>query len=409
MQLKPLKVSEVNSYIKRLLQTDIVLSNISIEGEISNFKQHYSGHLYFNLKDDKSKIKAVMFKGDADNLNFKLEDGMKVIALGYVSVYERDGEYQLYVKEIKLSGIGELYKAFEELKSKLEKEGLFSQEHKKKIPFMPKKIGVVTSSTGAAIRDIITIIKRRFPPCNILVYPTLVQGINAPEEICKGLEYLDSRNDIDLIIVGRGGGSIEELFAFNDEKLARRIFKLKTPVISAVGHETDFTIADFVADLRAPTPSAAAELAVPEVTYLLRELDNRFEGLKRAVNNKFRHYNLELENLKTRLNLYSPLIQLRDKKIYIDNLLKDLSFIMEKKIDSKNAKLRELKIKLDVLNPYLLIEKGYAVIVNANDNIVKSINDVKLNDELKILLKDGKILSIVKDIDKEDNINEFDL
>src|SRR5690554_1425300 len=196
MDFRPLKVSEVNNYIKRLLLSDMVLSNISVEGEISNFKHHYSGHMYFNLKDDKGKIKAVMFKGDNEKLSFSLEDGMKIIATGYVSLYEREGEYQLYIKDIKSSGIGELYKAFEELKNSLEKEGLFSQENKKQIPSMPRKIGVVTSSTGAAIRDIITIIKRRFPPCNILIYPTLVQGINAPEEICKGLEYLDSRDDI---------------------------------------------------------------------------------------------------------------------------------------------------------------------------------------------------------------------
>lgn len=409
MELKPLKVSEVNNYIKRLLITDMVLSNVSVEGEISNFKHHYSGHMYFNLKDDKCKIKAVMFKGDNDRLSFKLEDGMKVIAAGYVSVYERDGEYQLYVKDIKASGIGELYKAFEELKIKLEKEGLFSQEYKKPIPFMPRKIGVVTSSTGAAIRDIITIIKRRFPPCNILIYPTLVQGINAAEEICKGLEYLDHRDDVDLIITGRGGGSIEELFAFNDEKLARTIFKLKTPVISAVGHETDFTIADFVADLRAPTPSAAAELAVPDLTYLLKELESKYEEIKNIMNKKIKNYKLELESFKTKLNLYSPINQLKDKKIEIDNIFRDLNYILEKKLNTKKIELQELKAKLEILNPRLAIDKGYGIVLDNKGNFVRSIDDIELGDEINIVLKDGKILSIVKNIDKGEKIDELNL
>ncbi|NLY85917.1 MAG: exodeoxyribonuclease VII large subunit [Tissierellia bacterium] len=409
MELKPLKVSEVNNYIKRILLSDMVLSNISVEGEISNFKHHYSGHMYFSLKDDRGKIKAVMFKGDNERLNFKLEDGMKIIATGYISVYEREGEYQLYVKDIKASGIGELYKAFEELKNRLEKEGLFSQENKKQIPSMPRKIGVVTSSTGAAIRDIITIIKRRFPPCNILIYPTLVQGINAPEEICKGLEYLDSRDDIDLIITGRGGGSIEELFAFNSEKLARTIYKLKTPVISAVGHETDFTIADFVADLRAPTPSAAAELAVPDITYLLKELQNKYDELKNIMHKKIRDYKLELENFDTKLNLFSPLNQLKDKKIEIDNIFKDLNYIMEKKLSEKKAELQELKGKLELLNPNMAIDRGYGIIVDNRDNLVKSIDNINLGDKIGIILKDGKILSIVDNIEKGEKIDEFSL
>lgn len=409
MDFRPLKVSEVNNYIKRLLLSDMVLSNISVEGEISNFKHHYSGHMYFNLKDEKGKIKAVMFKGDNEKINFKLDEGMKIVATGYISVYEREGEYQLYVKDIRSSGIGELYRAFEELKNKLEQEGLFSQDKKKQIPFMPRKIGVVTSSTGAAIRDIITIIKRRFPPCNILIYPTLVQGINAPEEICRGLEYLDSRDDIDLIITGRGGGSIEELFAFNDEKLARTISKLKTPIISAVGHETDFTIADFVADLRAPTPSAAAELAVPDVMYLLKELDNKYDELKSIINKKIKAYKLELENLDTKLNLYSPLNQLKDKKIEIDNFLRDLTYVMEKKLNEKKAEILELKGKLELLNPNIAIDKGYGIIIDNRGKLVKSIDSVKLGDEIGIILRDGKVLSRVENIDEGEKIDEFNL
>ncbi len=409
MDFRPLKVSEVNNYIKRLLLSDMVLSNISVEGEISNFKHHYSGHMYFNLKDDKGKIKAVMFKGDNEKLSFSLEDGMKIIATGYVSLYEREGEYQLYIKDIKSSGIGELYKAFEELKNSLEKEGLFSQENKKQIPTMPRKIGVVTSSTGAAIRDIITIIKRRFPPCSILIYPTLVQGINAPDEICKGLEYLDNREDVDLIITGRGGGSIEELFAFNDEKLARTIYKLKTPIISAVGHETDFTIADFVADLRAPTPSAAAELAVPDIMYLLKELDNKYDDLKGILNKRIKDYKLGLDNLNTKLNLLSPINQIKDKKIEIDNIFRDLHYKLEKKLNEKKSELLELKGKLELLNPNIAIDKGYGIIVDNRGNLVKSIDNVKLGDEIGIILRDGKVLSRVENIDKGEKIDEVNL
>ena len=269
MDMKALKVSQVNNYIKRVFTSDMILSNLSVEGEISNFKHHYSGHMYFSLKDEKSKIKCIMFKSDNESLKVQLENGSKVIATGYVSVYEKEGDYQFYIRHVKESGVGNLYKMFEDLKKKLELEGLFNESKKKPIPFMPRKIGVVTSSSGAAIKDIINVIQRRFPPTDILIYPTLVQGNQAAKEICQGLTYFDNREDIDLIITGRGGGAMEELFAFNDEEVARTIHGLKKPIISAVGHETDFTIADFVADLRAPTPSAAAELAVPELGSLI--------------------------------------------------------------------------------------------------------------------------------------------
>ncbi|MFY9285992.1 MAG: exodeoxyribonuclease VII large subunit, partial [Tissierellaceae bacterium] len=296
--MKPLKVSEVNSYIKSIFQGDMLLSNIEVEGEISNFKRHFSGHLYFSLKDEDSMLKCVMFKYSAKSLSMDLADGQKIIAKGYVSIYEQTGAYQLYVKEISSKGLGDLYLAYEKLKQELEKEGLFKKEFKKDLPTMPRKVGIVTSSTGAAIRDIVSVIKRRFPPCEILIYPSLVQGPNAPKEIIQGLVYLDKREDVDLIITGRGGGSIEDLWAFNDEELARTIFSLDTPVISAVGHETDFTIADFVADLRAATPSAAAELAVPNIDSLNQELDNYFSELLSSYRQKVDRESNRLEIFK---------------------------------------------------------------------------------------------------------------
>lgn len=400
MEIRALKVSELNSYIKRVFLSDMILSNISVEGEISNFKYHYSGHMYFNLKDEKGKIKAVMFKGDNEALKFNLEEGMKVVATGYVSIYEKEGDYQLYVRHLKESGLGDLYKAFELLKKKLELEGLFLESNKKPIPFMPRKIGIVTSSTGAAIRDIITVVNRRFPLCDILIYPSLVQGSQAPKEICEGLKYLDNRDDVELIILGRGGGSIEELFAFNDEDVARTIFKLNTPVISAVGHETDFTIADFVADLRAPTPSAAAELAVPDINHLYNEIENKYNGLIRLMNKQMREYEIKVNYLNTSLKYYNPINQLKDKKQEMDSIFKDLNYIVEKNLGNIKSKLIFLKNRLDLLNPLLGLDKGCGVLLNKQGNLIKSIDETRLGDEISILLKDGRIETVIKDIER---------
>ncbi len=406
MDIRPLKVSEVNTYIKRVFLSDMILSNLSIEGEISNFKHHYSGHMYFNLKDEKGKIKSVMFRTDNEKLKFNLEDGMKVVATGYISIYEKEGDYQFYIRHIKESGLGDLYKAFEELKKKLEAEGMFSESNKKPIPFMPKKIGVVTSSTGAAIRDIITVIRRRFPPCCILIYPSLVQGLQAPKEICEGLIYLDSRNDIDLIITGRGGGSIEELFAFNDEQLARTIYKLKTPIISAVGHEVDFTIADFVADLRAPTPSAAAELSVPDIEHLTNELESKYKRLIRNIYSTVDGYRTQIDYLNRNLKFSNPMNQLKDKRQEIDNLFKDLNYVMEKKIGDKLNQLSSLKNSLNVLNPRLALDRGYGILTDNKGKLVKSIDNIVVDEEINILLKDGKIKSIVRGVDKGESSDE---
>lgn len=401
--MKPLKVYEVNGYIKRIFAGDMILSNLQVEGEISNYKHHYSGHMYFSLKDEKSKIRCVMFKGDNENLNMKLEEGQKVVATGYVSVFDREGDYQLYIKTIENIGVGDLYKAFENLKKKLQKEGLFDSSNKKELPFLPKKIGVVTSSTGAAIRDIVSIIKRRYPPCNILIYPTLVQGPNAPNEIRRGIKYLDNRGDIDLIIMGRGGGSIEELFAFNDETLARTIYALKTPIISAVGHEIDFTIADFVADLRAPTPSAAAELAVPDMGYLYDNLKSKYIGLVNFYIKRIKAIKNELKMMDRSLKYNDPILKLRDKKQEIDNLYKELNYICDKKLSRESSKLVFLNNKLSILNPSLSLDKGYGILYNNQGNVIKTVDDLVIDDELNILLKDGTIKTLIIKVDKGGN------
>lgn len=400
MDIRPLRVSEVNNYIKRVFLNDMILSNISVEGEVSNFKHHYSGHMYFNLKDDRGKIKSVMFKSDNERLKFNVEEGMKVVATGYISVYEKEGDYQLYVRHMKESGLGDLYKAFEDLKKKLESEGLFLESAKQSIPFMPMKIGVVTSATGAAIQDIITVIKRRFPPCDILVYPSLVQGTQAPREIIKGLLHLDSRDDIELIIVGRGGGSIEELFAFNDEELARTISNLKTPIISAVGHETDFTIADFVADLRAPTPSAAAELSVPDINNIKNELESKYTMLTKTINKKLKEYKIRAEYINTNLLLYSPLNQLRDKRQEIDLLLRDLDYSWERKLAARKTELLNIKNRLNLLNPTIGLDKGYGILLDNMGKIIKSVHETQLGSEINIILSDGRIKALVNDMDK---------
>ena len=399
MATKPLRVSEVNNYIKRIFAGDWLLSDIKVEGEISNFKHHYSGHMYFSLKDEKGKLKCIMFKSDNQFIDFPLEDGLKVIITGYISVYEREGDYQLYAKKIERSGIGDLFQAFEELKKKLELEGLFNPLNKKEIPNMPKKIGLVTSSTGAAVRDIITVTKRRFPIADILIYPVLVQGVQAPREICEGLLYLDNREDIDIIITGRGGGSIEELFAFNDELLARTIYNMKTPVVSAVGHETDFTIADFVADLRAPTPSAAAEMITPELEKLQEDLNNKFTKLNRNYAFLMEMYNRNLDYIKKDLKYYNPLNQ-------IDDLLRNLLNYMDRNIIDNKNKIDNLYSKINYLSPISSLNRGYTIILDKNDNLISETEQLSVNDEFNLILKDGMIEAKVVKINKEEFFNE---
>lgn len=399
--MKPLKVSEINNYIKRIFAGDMIVSNVEIEGEVSNFRSHFSGHMYFSLKDDKSKIKCVFFKGENEDWSSKLDNGDKVVAKGYISVYEKEGEYQLYVRSLKAKGQGDLFKAFELLKMKLEKEGLFQEANKKDLPYMPKKIGIVTSATGAAIRDIITIIKRRYPPCEILIYPSLVQGPNAPLDIVKGLTYLDNRSDIDLIITGRGGGSLEELFAFNDEQVARTIYNLKTPIISAVGHETDFTIADFVADLRAATPSAAAELAVPNIGSLKSVLRSRYSHLLSSYSQWLQANTKELKILNGELKFNSPILKLKDKRQEVDTLFKDIVYNLDKKIDKEHKRLMKLENKLSLLNPKIGLDKGYGILLDENGFLIRSIADLSIGHNMEIIMNDGQVTTKVVKINKE--------
>lgn len=399
--MRPFMVSEVNNYIKKLMATDILLSFIEIQGEISNFTHHYSGHMYFSLKDESSRIRCVMFKGDNSSVDFKPKDGAKVTVTGSVSVYEKDGSYQVYVRKMEKQGIGDLYRAFNKLKEKLEKEGLFDLEFKKEIPKFPKKIGVVTSSTGAAIRDILSILKRRYAPVDIVVYPALVQGNKAPASIIKGLEYLDKREDIDLIITGRGGGSMEELFAFNDEKLARCIFNLKTPIISAVGHETDFTIADFVADIRASTPSAAAELAVPDKDALMDELRGLAWSLNKHIEGMLLENRNILEGHKRSMNFMNPVQKLMDRKIELDNILKSIEYSIEKKFSNREKNLSDFKNRLQLVDPEGILKRGYGVVLDYKGNIRKSISEFKKDERLYIKMVDGRVDVVVLDIKGE--------
>ncbi|WP_236908765.1 exodeoxyribonuclease VII large subunit [Clostridium sp. Cult3] len=403
---KPLKVSEVNQYIKKTFARDLILSNIKVEGEISNFKHHYSGHMYFSLKDERGKLKCVMFKSDNRLVNFQLKDGLKVVITGYISIYEKEGDYQLYAKKIEESGVGDLFAAFEEMKQKLEKEGLFDPLNKKELPYMPKKIGVVTSSTGAAIRDIITVIKRRYPIADILIYPVLVQGIQAPREICQGLLYLDNRDDIDVIITGRGGGSIEELFAFNDESVARTIYAMEKPVVSAVGHETDFTIADFVADLRAPTPSAAAELVTPELDKLKENLDAKMAQLNRNYNYILNEHCVRLKYIRRSLDYYNPIDQIKEKAQELDNLFRNLTMMMDTKINKNRVLIDNLHNKINYLNPISALDRGYGLVLDKQGNMISSIEDVQAEENLNLIIKDGMLTIKVVKINKGEFYHE---
>ena len=396
-----ISVRELNIYIKNKFAGDDFLSNLWIRGEISNFINHSSGHLYFTLKDEASKIKGVMFLSNARSLNFMPQNGLKVIARGYVSVFERDGQYQFYAQEILPDGIGQLYLAYEQLKKNLEQEGLFSPERKKPLPQYPQKIGVITSPTGAAIRDIITTIERRYPLVKLVVVPVLVQGTGAAQSIANAIKLINREADIDLIITGRGGGSIEELWAFNEEVVARAIADSRIPIISAVGHETDYTIADFVADVRAATPTAAAEIAVPN----LNELSNNIKNFEQRLRLYFVKYIENAKMLMGRL-LESVAFKRPEQRIIeeqqrIDALLKRLGREIEVMNKSDRQRLLLLEKQLVALSPYNVLNRGYAIVYNAGHEIVSSVKQVKLAAELEVRLRDGRITSVTKSV-KED-------
>ncbi len=396
--LKPriISVSQLNYYVKSLLDNDAHLSSAFVTGEISNLTDHYrSGHIYFSLKDNNCVIKAVMFAGNARNLKFKPQEGMKIIARGRVSLYEPSGNYQFYVEDMQPDGIGELTIAFEQLKKKLSEKGIFDQSHKKPIPKFPQTIGVITSPTGAAIQDIKNILHRRFPSADIVLCPVLVQGESASAQLVNAVNIFNEYDCADVIIIGRGGGSIEDLWAFNSEELAYAIYASNIPVISAVGHETDFTICDFVSDLRAPTPSAAAELAVPDKEELIAYYNSQKQYLTSILDNKISKANRVLSEYKLVLNENSPEKQIAKYNENISLFRNRLESLMNEKLNTAFEKIHKNGGKLEALNPVSVLQRGYSV-TEKDGKIVSSVNDVKTDDILNITLKDGKIITKVQ-------------
>ncbi len=409
---KYLTITALTKYLKYKFDSDENLRQVFLRGEISNLKIHSTGHLYFSLKDETSKINAIMFATNARRLPFKPVDGMNVLVTGRISVYETTGNYQIYVEDMLEDGIGNLYIAFEQLKAKLSKEGLFDQKYKKEIPKIPSRIGIITAPTGAAIRDILSTIKRRFPLCETYLFPALVQGANAAPDIVSKLRQADTF-DLDVIILGRGGGSIEDLWAFNEEIVARAIFESKTPIISAVGHEVDFTIADFVSDLRAPTPTGAAEMCVPNISDVLTQINNYNIRATKALNKKVEIARVALDNIKANYILNNPIIMYENKKQLIDSYLEKIKTFIFYKVNNYGIKLDNIKAnyilnhpkelyskkemnldnlitKLELLNPLSVLKRGYTLTYQ-NDKIVKSIKSIKLDENLVVKLIDGNI------------------
>ncbi|UAL46008.1 exodeoxyribonuclease VII large subunit [Sutcliffiella horikoshii] len=438
-----LTVTALTKYIKRKFDVDPHLQDVWLKGEISNFKQHSRGHMYFTLKDQNARLQVVMFAGQNRNLAFKPQEGMKVLVRGEVTVYEANGSYQMYIKEMQPDGVGSLFLAYEELKKKLSQEGLFSSEYKKTLPKYPCAVGVITSPTGAAVRDIITTLKRRYPLTKIIVIPALVQGVNAAPSIVKAIQTANKMPDLDVLIVGRGGGSIEELWAFNEEVVAREIFASKLPIISAVGHETDFTIADFVADMRAPTPTAAAELAVPHINELMERLSDRKFRLHSASNKLMQHYKDRLTALQKSYAFRFPKNLYAQKQQDLDRTMDDLEAAMKRMVERKHVKWEQLagllarnhpkkqweaekltleqqtklltkqmqqtlqkkqwefqhKIsKMDALSPLKIMNRGYSLAYQEDGTIIKNVNQAEKGDTIQVHLQDGRLECEVQDV-----------
>ena len=391
MEYNPITVTDLNKYIKNKIDGDEMLNNVLVKGEISNFKNHYTGHMYFTLKDENSLIKCVMFKSYTTHLSFMPKDGMKVMVLGSVAVFERDGIYQIYAKAMKEDGLGSLHTAYEELKKKLEQEGLFAESHKKKIPFMPKTIGVLTSNTGAVIRDIINVSTRRNPGVHIRLYPVPVQGPGAAEKIAEGIKFMNENKLADVLIIGRGGGSLEDLWSFNEEIVARAIYDSELPIISAVGHETDFTIADFVADLRAPTPSAAAVLAVAnieDVRETLKLYNNRY---KVALKKKTELMRLSYEKCMARPAYKNPTQKINEQYMVIDMKVKALQNSMMLKLKEAKTSFVKETAKLDSLSPLKTLTRGYSIVTKQESGkVIKSVDDLNSGEKVNLRLSDGQ-------------------
>ena len=384
-----ISVSELNSYIKKKFENDEYLENVLIKGEISNFKNHYTGHMYFTLKDENSLIKCIMFKSYAQRLDFMPKDGMKVFLVGSVSVFERDGVYQIYAKAMQEDGVGILYKKYEELKQRLQLEGYFDESHKQKIPKMPKTVGVLTSQTGSVIRDIINVSTRRNPKVVIRLLPVPVQGEGAAEKIAEGIRFMNKNKMADVLILARGGGSLEDLWPFNEEIVAHAIYNSEIPIISAVGHETDFSISDFVADLRAPTPSAAAELAVPDIYEIKQKINTYQNRLRLSLIKKVEIMKLRYEKCMTSRVFKEPLRNINDNYLKIDTYIKRLENYIVSKQKEEKTKYIKLISKLDALSPLKTLTRGYSL-VESNEKIVKSVKDLKTGDKINIKFVDGK-------------------
>jgi len=394
-----LTVTQLNEFIKRLIDTTPQLSDVYVKGEISNFKNHYStGHYYFTLKDESGQIRAVMFKSSAVKMKFIPEDGMKVVAHGRISAFVRDGTYQLYCDSMEPDGVGALYIAYEQLKRKLEAEGLFDQSRKCPLPKIPTRVGIITSATGAAIRDMINVCGRRFPAAKLVLFPTLVQGPDAPPQLIAGLDYFNATRTVDVIIIGRGGGSIEDLWAFNDEGVARAVARSTIPVISAVGHETDFTICDFVADRRAPTPSAAAELAVPDTAELKRKINNIITREAEVVKAMIRVRREKLDALEKSRALTDPMNVINDRRMFSDMLSDRLTRAMDTEIKMKRSALALGTGKLDALNPLSVISRGFSAVYKDDGTLVKGICDVTAGDKISVKTIGGEAKCTVDEV-----------
>ncbi|MCI8611533.1 MAG: exodeoxyribonuclease VII large subunit [Clostridiales bacterium] len=385
----PLTVTELNQFIKDLIDVNPPLSDIYIKGEISNFKAHSSGHFYFTLKDADSALKSVMFRSSAQKMEFMPENGMKVIAHGRISAFVRDGAYQLYADSMEPDGVGALYIAFEQLKRKLESEGLFADERKKPLPKIPSVVGIVTSPTGAAVRDIIHICRRRFPYAKLVLYPALVQGPDAPASVAAGIAYFNDTNSADVLIVGRGGGSVEDLWAFNTELVARAAAASKIPLISAVGHETDFTICDFVADRRAPTPSAAAEIAVPDTEELKQKFLNIISRERAVLGRTLEGYRQRLLRSSTSRVLLSPMNTIEDRRMAVLSLTQRMDPAIQRELEKRQGELAAASGKLSALNPMAVLTRGFCAAFNGEGKIIKSVDHIRIGDEIAIQMADG--------------------
>ena len=389
MKYQAITVTELNKYIKEKIGADEFLNNVLIKGEISNFKHHYTGHMYFTLKDENSLIKCIMFKSYTTTLKFMPKDGMKVMVFGTVSVFERDGVYQIYAKAMQEDGMGSLYTAYEELKAKLEKEGLFDASHKKKNPFMPTCIGVLTSNTGAVIRDIINVSTRRNPNVYLKLFPVPVQGEGAGEKIAEAIRIMNKQNMADVLILARGGGSLEDLWPFNEEVVARAIYESELPIISAVGHETDFTIADFVADLRAPTPSAAAELAVPDIKEVMRKLENCESRSRNSLNKKIELMRLRYEKCMASRVFKEPLQKINEWYLSVDMKIKAMENSVTTTLQQAQKNAGKVIAKLDTLSPLKTLARGYCI-TQKEGKVINKAEYLKKEDEISLLFCDGE-------------------